>query len=261
LTRPSLPVVQWLKRHTPSGLKKFAKVLLRPGHVVVLPYPPSYAEDGMATVHNCDFIQDPAFSRAYALGEATGSWAGIHWRAHVYSWLALQCFRLQGDFVECGVNRGGYARMVFDYVPFAASAKKFYLMDTFNGFDVSLLSSDELARGIPDAYDYTDCYADVQQTFAAFPNAVLVRGAIPATLEQVPSKKIAFLSIDMNCVEPEIAAAEYFWDRLTSGAAMLLDDYGHPRHINQKRAFDVFAASKGVKILHLPTEQGLILKP
>ena len=72
----------------------------------------------------------------------------------------------------------------------------------------------------------------------------------------MPAAKIAFLSIDMNCVEPEIAAAQYFWDRMVPGGAMLLDDYGHPLHINQKRAFDQFAREKGVEILHLPTERG-----
>ena len=136
--------LSWLKRKLPPGLKKFAKIVLRPSHAVVLPYKPSYSEDGLATVHNCDFINDPLFRRAYAKGVETGSWVGIQWRAHVYSWLALQAFRLPGDFVECGVNRGGYARMVFEYLPFAASTKKFYLMDTFNGFDISLLSSDEV---------------------------------------------------------------------------------------------------------------------
>jgi len=69
------------------------------------------------------------------------------------------------------------------------------------------------------------------------------------------------LHIDMNCTLPEIAAAEYFWDRLVSGAAMLLDDYGHGGHEEQKYAFDGFAKRKGVEILSLPTGQGLIIKP
>jgi len=46
-----------------------------------------------------------------------------------------------------------------------------------------------------------------------------------------------------------------------STAAVLLDDYGHSGHEEQKRAFDGFALSKDVKILTLPTGQGLIIKP
>jgi O-methyltransferase len=250
-----------MKRRLPSGLKKAVKVVLRPSQTVVLPYKPSYCEDGLATVHSCGFIDDPLFSAAYSKGVQTGSWDGIRWRAHVYSWLALQAFRLPGDFVECGVNKGGYARMTFEYLPLAQSEKSFYLLDTFNGFAMELLSRDELVRGVPDAYDYAECFEEVKKTFAPFSNAILVRGRIPDTLDQVRSEQIAFLSIDMNCVQPEIAAAEYFWDRLAPGAFVLLDDYGHPLHVAQKVAFDEFALRKNVKILHLPTEQGVMMKP
>ena len=253
--------MRWLKDRMPPGLKKALKVLYRPGNVVVLPFKPSYCEDGLATVHSCGFVDDPLFSAAYAKGVATGSWDGIRWRAHVYTWLASQAFRLDGDFVECGVNRGGYARMVFEYLPFARSSKRFYLLDTFNGFSLDLLSKEEIARGIPDVYNYGECFADVRRTFADFPNAILVRGRIPNTLADVPTRKVAFLSIDMNCAAPEIAAAEFFWDKIVSGGLILLDDYGHPRHIEQKIAFDEFAERHGVKILHLPTEQGLMMRP
>jgi len=248
-------------RRLPPGVTKALKVLLRPSRTVVLPYPPAYQEDGFATIHNCDFIHDADFKRAYAAGERTGSWSGNRWRAHVYAWVASQAFRLQGDFVECGVNKGGYARMLYEYLPLAQSPRKFFLMDTFNGFDDASITQAERDRGIPSAYGYTECFEQVRDTFAPFPNAVLVRGAIPSTLPQVPSERVAFLSIDMNCVEPEIAAAEWFWDRMVSGGFILLDDYGHPLHIAQKQAFDGFARTRGVKILQLPTEQALIMRP
>ncbi len=84
---------------------------------------------------------------------------------------------------------------------------------------------------------------------------------IPDTLPQVKAEKVCYLLIDMNCAAPEIAAAEYFWDKLVSGAAIILDDYGWDGHIVQKQAMDEFARRKGVSVLQLPTAQGLILKP
>ncbi len=54
-----------------------------------------------------------------------------------------------------------------------------------------------------------ECYDEVRKTFLAF-NVRIIRGAVPETLSSVDSEKIAYLSIDMNCVEPEIAAAEFF---------------------------------------------------
>jgi len=85
---------------------------------------------------------------------------------------------------------------------------------------------------------------------------------VPETLPQVCADKICYLSLDMNCAEPEIAAAEYFWPRLESGAVIVLDDYGYSdEYLRQKRAFDEFARAKEVQVLLLPTGQGLIFKP
>ena len=84
---------------------------------------------------------------------------------------------------------------------------------------------------------------------------------MPDTLPRVTSERIAYLSIDMNCVRLEIAAAEFFWPRLVPGATMLLDDYGHAGHELQKEAFNQFSVRHGVPILTLPTGQGVIVKP
>jgi hypothetical protein len=65
----------------------------------------------------------------------------------------------------------------------------------------------------------------------------------------------------MNCVQPEIAAMEYFWPKLVAGGVVIIDDYGFSGHEAQKTAADTFAESVGVKILSLPTGQGLMLKP
>jgi len=94
-----------------------------------------------------------------------------------------------------------------------------------------------------------------------FANAIIVRGAVPATLPQIDSERIAYASIDMNCVEPEIAAGEYLWPKMLPGAITVLDDYGWKPHISQKHAWDKFASQRGVKILALPTGQGLLIKP
>lgn len=39
----------------------------------------------------------------------------------------------EGDFVECGVNRGGLSRAVMHYVDFERLDKQFWLLDTFEG--------------------------------------------------------------------------------------------------------------------------------
>ena len=57
------------------------------------------------------------------------------------------------------------------------------------------------------------------------------------------------------------AATEFFWDKMTKGAIMLLDDYGWQGFDEQHDASSKFAKERSVLILSLPTSQGLILKP
>lgn len=222
----------------------------------------TYNEDGLATEHNCDFMQDQLFLESYGLGERTGSWRGAkpHWRAYVCCWAAEKAKTLEGDFVECGVNKGGYALTVMNYTGFRNLEKRFYLLDTFSGFVDKYITDEERKLGRRAGTKFEECHEDVVRTFKGW-NAVIVRGAVPETLPLVESKKVCYLSIDMNCVIPEIAAAEFFWDKLVSGAVMVLDDYGWAGHHLQKRAFDRFASDRRVSVLSLPTGQGLVLKP
>lgn len=223
----------------------------------------TYNQDRLLTQANCDFTRDARFAKAYKAGEETDSWWGvpIHWRIHVMFWAASRAVQMEGDLVECGVNRGGFSRAIMDYIDFHSMPdRKYYLLDTFNGLVDEMISDEERRNGIR-AGAYADTWEDVQRTFRDFPNVRLIRGVVPDTLPEVQAEKISYLSLDMNCAEPEIAAAEFFWDRLVSGAAIVLDDYGFTEFAVQKLEFDAFAKRRSVPILSLPTGQGLILKP
>lgn len=257
----------WLRDAVPTSMRKRVIGLMNRlcgNRISRLLYGPvTYNQDGLATTHNADFMRDPRFMAAYAAGQATGSWTfgDLHWRAYVVCWAAERAARLQGDFVECGVNRGGFALAVIHYTGFAALDKRFFLLDTFEGVVEQQISEREHAAGVR-AGEYEPCHDAVLRTFAPFGERVrIIKGMVPDTLPQVTAERIAFLSIDMNTREPEIAAAECFWDRLVSGGVIVLDDYGWRKHIEQKLAFDEFARLRGVSVLALPTGQGLIIKP
>src|SRR5262249_18132637 len=108
---------------------------------------------------------------------------------------------------------------------------------------------------------YEECYERACRNFAPFPRARLVRGMVPDTLHDVQIDRVCYLSLDMNIVAPEIAAIEHFWDKLVPGALVVLDDYGWSKYALQQEAMDRFASGKGVRILTLPTGQGLLIKP
>lgn len=50
----------------------------------------------------------------------TGSWNGsdLRWRVYTACWAAKHASVIPGDFVECGVNRGGMSLAVMEYIDF-----------------------------------------------------------------------------------------------------------------------------------------------
>jgi hypothetical protein len=217
----------------------------------------TYMADGLITRHTADFLNDPHFLAAYEKGKATGSWMNMdpRWRVYTACWAAAHAADIAGDFVECGVNRGGMALAIMEFVEFNALGKRFFLLDTYNGFPPGARVSPATA-GL-----YSECYDDVVKTFAPYPGARIVRGVVPETLAAVDSPAISYLSIDMNNAEPEVEAVRRLWPRLSPGAVVLLDDYaGGPAFHWQKRMFDDLSAQLRFRILALPTGQGLIVK-
>lgn len=228
----------------------------------LVPGPLTYNYEGLATRVNCDFMRDKKFMESFNLGKATGSWESynLYWNVYVVCWAARKGKDLPGDFVECGVNKGGFARAVIHYTDFQNLPKKYYLLDTFEGLCDAYISEEERILGIDRyGYRYEECYDVVKDTFKQFSNVEIIKGPVPDTLPLVKADKVSFLSIDMNCAFPEIAAIEFFWDKLVSGAVVVLDDYGS--HIVQKRELDKFVSTRKIDILSLPTGQGLIFKP
>jgi hypothetical protein len=233
--------------------------------------PVAYAQDGLVTVHSHTFMDDPAFIKAYARGvKAIGGvdtyhW---HWRIHIGLWAAKVASRLDGDFVECGVNKGFLSSAIMDYLDWNSLDRDFYLLDTFTGLDARFVSDRERRVGALRKNTenlrtgfYTGAVDEVSANFSEWPRAHIVQGAVPETLGRVASRQLAYLHLDMNCAPPEIAAISHFWEHLVSGAPVLLDDYAYLGYESQKLAMDEFAHAHGVTVCSLPTGQGLILKP
>ncbi len=218
-----------------------------------------YNQDGLATTHSNDFAFEPRFEKAYDAAFATGSWSGthIHWRAHVICWAAAAASNLEGDFVECGTDRGGTAMLVLVYLQEKILNRQFLLFDTFRGLDKSVSSTKEIERS---REAYPDCYEEVVLRFKSYQNIKIVRGVIPMSLEgQIPNK-IAYLHIDLNSANVERTAIEALWPSIVDGGIVVLDDYNWTARADQKKSMDEFARMQGIHILSLPTGQGLMIK-
>jgi hypothetical protein len=228
-----------------------------------------YASDGLFTVHNDHFRRNPVFQAAYQRGIQAGNGVDqqFEWRVHVALWAASNALGAPGDFVECGVNSGIISSTIMQRLNWGDVKKRFYLIDTFAGPVTSQFSDEEIQRGRLKVTEdhiargaYETDVARVCANFAEWPNAVVVEGAVPDVLPSVGITSVAFLHLDMNCAYPETAALNYFWNRLSPGALVLLDDYAYHGYESQMEAIDAVGRSLGFEVLSLPTGQGLIMK-
>ncbi len=228
-----------------------------------------YAEDGLFSVHNDAFRREPRFQQAYARGVSAshGLDPQFSWRMHVALWAASVAVQAPGDFVECGVNAGMISSGIMQYLDWSKLPKKFFLIDTFAGPVLEQFSDEEhrsgwvsLVEGKVAAGGYVTDMERVRANFAEWPNAVVVQGVVPEILPSVGASQVAFLHLDLNCAAPELAALEYFWERMPAGGVVLLDDYAYHGMNAQKQAVDDWAGGTGAAVLSLPTGQGLIVR-
>jgi hypothetical protein len=245
------------------------RIYKRDPHSVYPKVEGKYDSDGLYSVHNHDFMSDDSYIAAYARGvKAVGSDYKWFWRVHIGLWAARTAAKHSGDFVECGVNYGFLSSAIMKDLDWNSTDRTFYLLDTFSGIDERYLCEQEIIAGISEKNKklvangvYTSNIQAVTNNFSEWPSAKIIQGTIPDTLSQIDSTKITYLHIDLNCTIPEVSAIDYLWDRLVSGAIVLLDDYAYYGYQPQKDGMDQWASKMNLSIASLPTGQGLIIKP
>ena len=228
-----------------------------------------YDQDGLKTVHNHEFLRDIIFRRADDRGvAAVGSDYHWEWRVHVGLWVAFCASKLEGDFVECGVNRGFLSSAIMENLGWDQLNKIFYLLDTFTGVDEKTILEGphtqeeiEINRKRQASGYYALDVEEVRRNFSQWRNMRIIQGPVPDTLPLVKAEHISYLHLDMNCAQPEVAALRYFWRMLVPGAMGALDDYAYVGYEPQKTAVDAVAKELEVRVLSLPTGQGILVKP
>ena len=155
------------------------------------------------------------------------------------------CAEVEGDFVECGVWRGGNAIVAKKTFERLGSDKAVYLFDTFTGMTepgdhdktaYNPKSADERYReanrdGYRD-WNYASL-EDVKDNFARSgvdsSGIRFVKGDVLQTLaaEKNLPACISVLRLDTDWYDSTKVELERLYPRLTIGGSILIDDYGH----------------------------------
>ncbi len=172
--------------------------------------------------------------------------------------------KINGDFVECGVWKGGNLILMQRLVDHYGLNKKIYGYDTFNGmtepneFDVNI--NDQKAskllmneRKIENNDDMNIwCYSGLQTVKDNFSkntknnNLTLVKGDVKNTLNNKSNlpKEISLLRLDTDFYESTKIELEILYPLVVKNGIIIIDDYGHWK--GQRKALDEYFLKQNI---------------
>ncbi len=153
--------------------------------------------------------------------------------------------RIPGDFVECGVWRGGSVMaMVQELSSLGVSDRQIWLYDTFSGMTAPTAEDIEAGSGVTaeTMLDQTvvgdgdnvwcvaglpDVQANVFSTGYPKDKFNFVEGDVAQTLRGTFPDRISLLRLDTDWYESTRMELEVLYPRLSVGGVCIFDDYGH----------------------------------
>jgi len=167
--------------------------------------------------------------------------------------------KIIGDYVECGVWKGGNIIGILKYLESKINFKyDVYLYDTFTGMtepenvdkDLNEVNAKDILHQ-PNVL----CYSSLEEVKSNISNVVnyplekikYIVGDVSETLlvkHNVP-EQISLLRLDTDWYKSTKIELEILWDKLVDGGILIIDDYGH--WDGCKKAVDEFFMNKNYK--------------
>ncbi len=173
---------------------------------------------------------------------------------------------LPGHYLDFGVYFGksffSWHKFLEIFTP-TATHKKVIGFDTFAGFPGLAPedgASDPTVQKGPGGLSSASFLAEFRELLdlhnqdAVLPvgRGTIVQGdvckTLPQWLEQNPEARFCLCSLDLDLYEPTAVVLAGCWDRIVPGGVLLLDEYATSRWPGETKAWDDFAASRGLNI-------------
>lgn len=206
-----------------------------------------YMGDDMAAwFRTLGFLDDPEFISATEPYKASLVVRAKLWRIYTYCWAVRTANKNTSSWlaVDLGTYDGKTVQIADRYTNYEMT---WYLFDAFDHH--------------PNADNKENHGADlVDVVKSRVSKAHVFKGILPDTLNEVGSLGIAFLHLDLNDADAELACLERLYDNVVEGGIILLDDYGWSVYRASQEAHKAFFKSKGHDVLEMSSGQGLVIK-
>jgi O-methyltransferase len=188
--------------------------------------------------------------------------------------------RIPGDFVECGVWKGGSSMLIArSLLDFNDTSRSLYLYDTYTGMTEPGLEDviawngrsvsekwEEDRKGAKDNFSSwavgKDEVASNMNT-TGYPQELItyVAGDVCETLNDKVPECLALLRLDTDWYRSTVKELEVLYPKLISGGVLIVDDYGHFKGA-RKAVDEYFKASGFFPYLHRSDYTGrVVVKP
>lgn len=166
--------------------------------------------------------------------------------------------KIEGDFIECGVWRGGISIFANEIFKSLKENRKVYLSDSFEGLpkpnaakypmdsgDIHWTLS-ELAVSLESVKENFKIFGDIND------NLIFLKGWFKDTLPTCDIEKICVLRMDGDMYESTMDTLVNLYPKLSVGGFCIVDDYGH-KGANE--------AVKDYRTQHNITDEIIIIDP
>ncbi|MFY9310422.1 MAG: TylF/MycF/NovP-related O-methyltransferase [Bacteroidia bacterium] len=171
---------------------------------------------------------------------------------------------IPGDFVECGVWKGGSAMLIAKILAeVKVTDRKIYLYDTFEGMseptgkDVDF-KGDTAVKLMNESDKFAQrnvwCYSTLEEVqnnlfSTGYPkeNIVFVKGKVEDTIPATAPVRISLLRLDTDWYESTYHELLHLYPLLSVNGVLIIDDYGHWK--GAREATDDYFKKYGVRIL------------
>jgi O-methyltransferase len=170
---------------------------------------------------------------------------------------------IEGDFVECGVWRGGSAMIIaLSLMRAGVCGRDIYLYDTYEGMTTPTARDTDIQGG--DARSAMDrierhgtqrwCEASLEDvrnnllsTGYSQDRVVFVKGKVEDTIPATSPREIALLRLDTDWYESTYHEFVHLYPLLRSKGVLILDDYGHWR--GSREATERYLSENSIALL------------